>query len=226
MKIVAVLLAAGEGKRFGEKKQFIKLKGEPVFQYSINTVNKIDEITDIILVLPEEDLDRIKIFSFKNVKKLAGGKERQESVYNALNKIDNADIVIIHDTARPFATEDMFLDGIKNVKKGFDGSITAIKARDTIKKVEDNSVIETLDRNELYIVQTPQTFKFEILKKAHEKAKEDNFTGTDDSSLVEKMGGNITVNKGSVLNFKITTKEDLILANCLVGKGQKPKAPF
>ena len=226
MKIVCILLAAGEGKRFGEKKQFIKLKGEPVFQYSINTVNKIDEITDIVLVLPKEDLDRIKIFSFKNVKKIAGGKERQESVYNALNKIDNADIVIIHDTARPFATEDMFLEGIKNVKKGFDGSITAIKARDTIKKVEDNSVIETLDRNELYIVQTPQTFKFEILKKAHEKAKEDNFTGTDDSSLVEKMGGNITVNKGSVLNFKITTKEDLILANCLAGKGQKLKAPF
>ena len=226
MKIVAVLLAAGEGKRFGEKKQFIKLKGEPVFQYSINTVNKIDEITDIVLVLPKEDLDRIKIFSFKNVKKIAGGKERQESVYNALKEIDNADIIIVHDTARPFATENMFLDGIKNVKKGFDGSITAIKARDTIKKVEDNRVIETLDRNELYIVQTPQTFKFEILKKAHEKAKEDNFIGTDDSSLVERIGGNITVNKGSVLNFKITTKEDLILANCLAGKGQKPKAPF
>ena len=226
MKIVCILLAAGEGKRFGEKKQFIKLKGEPVFQYSINTVNKIDEITDIVLVLPKEDLDRIKIFSFKNVKKIAGGKERQESVYNALKEMEHADIVIVHDTARPFATEDMFLNGIKNVKKGFDGSITAINARDTIKKVEDNRVIETLDRNELYIVQTPQTFKFEILKKAHEKAKEDNFTGTDDSSLVEKMGGNITVNKGSVLNFKITTKEDLILANCLAGKGQKLKAPF
>ncbi len=226
MKIVAVLLAAGEGKRFGEKKQFIKLKGEPIFQYSINTVNKIDEITDIVLVLPKEDLERIKIFSFKNIKKVAGGKERQESVYNALKEIDNADIVIIHDTARPFATENMFLDGIKNIKKGFDGSITAINARDTIKKVKDSKVIETLNRNELYIVQTPQTFKFEILKKAHEKAKKDNFIGTDDASLVERIGGNVTVNRGSILNFKITTKEDLILANCLAGKGQKPKAPF
>lgn len=226
MKVVSILLAAGEGKRFGEKKQFIKLKGEPLFQYSLNTVNKIDEITDIILVLPQEDLERIKIFSFKNVKKAAGGKERQESVFNALKEIDNADIVIVHDTARPFATEDMFLDGIKNVKNGFDGSITAINARDTIKKVKDSKVIETLNRNELYIVQTPQTFKFEILKKAHEEAKENNFIGTDDASLVERIGGNVTVNKGSILNFKITTKEDLILANCLAGKGQKPKAPF
>jgi len=226
MKIVAILLAAGRGERFGDKKQFIKIKGEPLFQFSLNTVNKIDEITNIFLVLPEEDIEMVKIFSFKNVKKIKGGKERQESVYNALKEIDNADIVIIHDTARPFATEDMFLEGIKNVKKGFDGSITAIPARDTIKKVENHKILETLNRDELYIIQTPQTFKFEMLKKAHEKAIKDNFTGTDDSSLVERIGGNITVNKGSVLNFKITTKEDLILANCLAGRGQKPKAPF
>lgn len=221
MKIVAILLAAGQGKRFGEKKQFIKLKGEPLFQYSINTINKIDEITDVILVLPEEDIERIKIFSFKNIKKVIGGKERQDSVYNALQKISNADIVIVHDTARPFATEKMFLDGIKNIKKGFDGSITAIPSKDTIKKVKENKVIETLKRDELYIIQTPQTFKFDILKKAHEKAKQENFLGTDDSSLVERIGGNITINEGSILNFKITTKEDLILANCLLNKGPK-----
>lgn len=221
MKIVAILLAAGQGKRFGEKKQFIKLKGEPLFQYSINTINKIDEITDVILVLPEEDVERIKIFSFKNIKKVIGGKERQYSVYNALQEISNADIVIVHDTARPFATEKMFLDGIKNIKKGFDGSITAIPSKDTIKKVKENKVIETLKRDELYIIQTPQTFKFDILKKAHEKAKQENFLGTDDSSLVERIGGNITINEGSILNFKITTKEDLILANCLLNKGPK-----
>lgn len=221
MKIVAILLAAGQGKRFGEKKQFIKLKGEPLFQYSINTINKIDEITDVILVLPEEDIERIKIFSFKNIKKVIGGKERQDSVYNALQEISNADIVIVHDTARPFATEKMFLDGIKNIKKGFDGSITAIPSKDTIKKVKENKVIKTLKRDELYIIQTPQTFKFDILKKAHEKAKQENFLGTDDSSLVERIGGNITINEGSILNFKITTKEDLILANCLLNKGPK-----
>ena len=222
MKVTAVLLAAGKGSRIGEKKQFIKLKGEPVFQYSLNTVNKIDLITDIVLVLPEEDLERVKVFSFKPVKKVAGGKERQNSVYNALKEIDNTDIVVIHDTARPFATEKMFIDGINNVKKGWDGSITALKARDTIKKVKDRKVVQTLKREELYIIQTPQTFDFRKLKDAHEKALKEGLTGTDDSFLMEKSGYRITVNEGSVLNFKITTKEDLVLANCLA----KGKAPF
>ncbi|WP_457635547.1 2-C-methyl-D-erythritol 4-phosphate cytidylyltransferase [Persephonella sp.] len=216
MKVVAVLLAAGSGKRFGEKKQFVKLKGEPLFQYSINTVNKIDLITDLILVLPEEDMDRIKVFSFKNVLKVAGGKERQESVFNALKKIEDADIVVIHDTARPFATENMFLDGIKNLKNGWDGSITALRARDTIKEVKGNKVIKTLNRENLYIIQTPQTFIFSKLFDAHKKAKEKGVSGTDDSYLMEMEGYRITVNEGSVLNFKITTKEDILLANCLL----------
>ena len=215
MKIVAILLAAGSGKRFGEKKQFIKLKGEPLFQYSLNTVNKIDEISDIVLVLPPEDIDRIKVFSFKNVIKVAGGKERQDSVFNALQKIEKADIVIVHDTARPFATEKMFLDGIKNVKKGWDGSITALKARDTIKEVEDKQVRKTLNREKLYIIQTPQTFVYSKLLDAHNKVREKNVYGTDDAYLMEMVGYRVTVNQGSVLNFKITTKEDMILANCL-----------
>ncbi|NPA54270.1 MAG: 2-C-methyl-D-erythritol 4-phosphate cytidylyltransferase [Aquificae bacterium] len=218
MKIVAVLLAAGKGKRFGEKKQFIKLKGEPLFQYSLNTLNRLDVIDEIILVLPEEDLERINPPSFTPLKKVAGGEERQDSVYNALQYIDNADIVIIHDTARPFATEKMFLQSIENVKKGWDGSITAYKAKDTIKVVENDNVKETLDREKLYIVQTPQAFDFKKLKEAHEKAKKEGFFGTDDASLMEKAGYKITVNPGSILNFKITTKEDLILANCLVHK--------
>lgn len=216
MKVVAILLAAGSGKRFGEKKQFVKLKGEPLFQYSINTVNKIDLITDLILVLPEEDMDRIKVFSFKNVVKVAGGKERQESVFNALKKIEDADIVVIHDTARPFATEKMFLDSIKNVKNGWDGSITALRARDTIKEVKGNKVIKTLNRENLYIIQTPQTFIFSKLFDTHKKAKEKDIWGTDDSYLMEMEGYRITVNEGSTLNFKITTKEDILLANCLL----------
>jgi len=226
VKVVAVLLAGGSGKRFGEKKQFIKLKGEPLFQYSLNTVNKIDEITDIVLVLPKEDLDRIKVFSFKGVQKVAGGDERQDSVYKALQVVKGADVVVIHDTARPFATKEMYKEGIENVLRGYDASITAVPSRDTIKEVENGEVKKTLNREKLYVVQTPQTFKFEVLKEAHDFAKEKGILGTDDAYLVEKIGGKIAVNKGSVLNFKITTKEDLILANCLAGKGQKPQSPF
>ncbi len=225
MKIVSVLLAGGKGKRFGEKKQFIKINNEPLFQYSLNIVNKIDLINEIILVLPEEDIDRIKIFSFKPVKKVVGGKERQNSVYNALKEIGNADIVIIHDTARPLATEKMFIDGIENVKRGFDGSITAIPSRDTIKKYKNDLIEQTLDRNSLLIVQTPQTFRFDKLMEAHERALKDGIIGTDDSFLMERLGYKITYNLGSPLNFKITTKEDIILAKCLL-KDRNRKTPF
>ncbi len=222
MKITAVLLAAGKGNRFGEKKQFIKLKGEPLFQYSLNTLNKLDFIDNIVLVLPEEDVDRINPPSFTPIKKVVGGKERQFSVYNALKEIEDADIVIIHDSARPFATENMFFQSAENVKKGWDGSITAYKARDTIKKVKDKKVIETLNREELYIVQTPQAFDFKKLKEAHEKALKEGFLGTDDASVMEKYGYKVSVNPGSPLNIKITTKEDLVFANCLI----KNKSPF
>jgi 2-C-methyl-D-erythritol 4-phosphate cytidylyltransferase len=225
MKIVSVLLAGGKGKRFGEKKQFIKINNEPLFQYSLNIVNKIDLINEIVLVLPKDDLDRVKIFSFKPVKKVAGGEERQNSVYNALKEIGSADIVVIHDTARPLANESMFLDGIENVKKGFDGSITAIPARDTIKELNGNIIEKTLDRNKLLIVQTPQTFKFDKLVKAHKEAIKDGIIGTDDSYLMERLGYKITYNLGSPLNFKITTKEDINLAKCLL-KDKKRKSPF
>ncbi|NPA57779.1 MAG: 2-C-methyl-D-erythritol 4-phosphate cytidylyltransferase [Aquificae bacterium] len=218
MKVVALLLAGGLGRRFGEKKQFIKLKGEPLFQHSINTVNRIDLIDRIILVLPEEDLERIKVFSFKPVEKVAGGKERQDSVYNGLKAVKEADVVVIHDTARPFATEKMFVEGIKNVKNGWDGSITGIPARDTVKEVENGTVVKTLDRDRLFIVQTPQTFSYKKLLDAHHKAREKGILGTDDSYLMEKAGYRITTNRGSPLNFKITTREDLILAECLIRK--------
>jgi 2-C-methyl-D-erythritol 4-phosphate cytidylyltransferase len=215
MKISLILLAGGKGKRFGQKKQFLEINRKPVYQYSVDTANKIEEIEEIIFVLPEEDKDFIKIKTDKPVKFAEAGKERQFSVYNGLQKTD-ADIVIIHDTARPFATEKMFRESIENVKKGFDGSITAYKSRDTIKKVKDKKVINTLNREELFIIQTPQTFVYSKILKAHNYAIENNITGTDDSYLMEILGYNITVNEGSQLNLKLTYKEDLILANCIV----------
>jgi 2-C-methyl-D-erythritol 4-phosphate cytidylyltransferase len=221
MKIVSILLAAGKGKRFGEKKQFIKINGEPLFQYSLNVVNKLDFINEIYLVLPEEDIDRIKVFSFKTVKKVVGGEERQQSVYNALKEIKKADIVIIHDTARPLVSEKMFIDGVENIKKGYDGSITAIPSRDTIKEFDGRLIKKTLDRDKLLIVQTPQTFKFDKLLKAHDYALKNNILGTDDSYLMELMGYKITYNLGSILNFKITTKEDILLAKCFLDKKRK-----
>ncbi len=214
MKISVILLAGGKGKRFGQKKQFLELNYKPVYQFSIDTVNKIKEIDEIVFVISEEDKNSVKVKTDKKLKFANAGKERQFSVYNGLQKVEG-DIVIIHDTARPFATKKMFEESIKNVINGFDGSITAIKSRDTIKKVKQNKIIETLNREELYIIQTPQTFVYSKLLKAHIYAQKNNIIGTDDSYLMEILGYNITVNEGSFLNIKLTYKEDLELAKCI-----------
>ncbi len=218
MKVKGILLAAGQGKRFGGKKQFIKLNGKFLFEYSLETMEKIDELDEIIIVLPEEDMS-IPINSSKKIRKVPGGKERQFSVYNALKNIENADIVVIHDSARIFVSVKMFQNSIKNVASGYDGSVTAIKARDTIKEIDDKKILKTLDRNRLIIVQTPQAFDFKKLLKAHEFALEKGVIGTDDASLMELLDYNITYNEGSFLNFKITEKDDLILAKCLLKGG-------
>ncbi len=206
--IGCILLAAGKGNRFGYKKQFIEISGLKIFEYSLKTIEKIPEIDTVILVLPEEDLE-IDVRSKKKIIKVSGGKERQFSVYNGLKALDDCDIVVIHDSARPLANINMFLESIKNVKEGWDGSITAYKSPDTLKRVKEGNVLETLNREEIYIVQTPQTFKFKELLNVHEYALKENIIATDDSTLMEKLGYKITVNPGSFLNFKITYLDDL-----------------
>ncbi len=208
--IGCILLAAGKGNRFGYKKQFVEINGIKLFEYSLKTIEKISEIDTVVIVLPEEDLN-IDIKSKKKFIKVPGGKERQFSVYNGLKSLSDCDIVVIHDSARPLANVNMFLESIKNVKEGWDGSITAYKSPDTLKRVKDGKILETLNREEIYIVQTPQAFKFKELLKAHEYALKENIVATDDSALMEKLGYKITINLGSFLNFKITYLDDLNL---------------
>lgn len=215
--IGCILLAAGKGSRFGDKKQFLELGGKRILDYSIQTVESLPQIDKVIVVLPEDSID-VEIKMNKDFEKVVGGSERQYSVYNGLLYLKNCDVVVIHDTARPFASPKMFVDGIQNVKAGWDGSITAYKSRDTVKEVLNNKVIKTLDRESIYIVQTPQTFDYQKLLYAHKKALEENFIATDDSALMEREGFKITVNEGSFLNFKITYPEDLELANALLKK--------
>jgi len=214
--IKAIILASGKGSRFGEKKQFFKLNGKPLFEYSLEVIDNIENIDCIYLVLPEEDLDIKLPKTKKEVIKVSGGTERQFSVYNALQKIKDTEIITIHDAARPFAIKDYFVEGINNLKSGYDGSITAYKSRDTLKVVKENIVRQTLNREEIYIIQTPQTFDFDKLFYAHKKAIEDNILATDDSYLMERLGFKITINQGSPLNIKITTKEDITIAKCIL----------
>lgn len=210
MRVDCILLAAGSGKRFGGKKQFMEIKGKKVIEHSLSTIDKVKEIDRLFVVLPKEDMN-IEIELSKPFVKVEGGRERQDSVFNALKEIGDSDIVVIHDSARPFATPWMFKQAIENVKNGCDGSITAYKAIDTIKKVKDGVVVETLNREEIYIVQTPQAFDFKKVMQAHLYAKEKGILGTDDAYLMEILGFKVCVNPGAFFNFKITLPEDLNL---------------
>lgn len=221
MRVDCILLAAGSGRRFGGKKQFLDIDGKRIIDYSLRVIEKVDLIQRLVVVLPQEELE-VEIKVNKQLIRVKGGKERQESVYNGLMALKSSDIVVIHDAARPFATPKMFKDSIDRVKEGCDGSITAYRAVDTIKRVVGDVVIETLDRSQIFIVQTPQTFIYEKLLKAHQYAISKGIFGTDDAYLMEVMGYKVCVNQGSFLNFKITSRDDFQLAQRLVRDGFLP----
>ena len=207
--ISLLLLAGGSGKRFGKKKQFVELLGKPVYLYSLEKT--LDLFDEILLVLPDEDLERVNVP--KKVKKVKGGKERQDSVFNALIEA-NGDVVVIHDCARPFASVDMFLK--VSELGGYDGKITAIPVRDTLKLVADAYVVKTIDRSNLWQAQTPQGFKRKVLLEAHFRARNEGFFATDDAMLLEHYGYKVGVAEGSPLNIKLTYPEDLHYAECLL----------
>jgi len=214
--IIAIVPSAGIGRRFGKEKVFIPLMGEPLIYWSINVLHQIDEIVEIIPVLREEQQKEwIKIVEegeFKKIKKIAsGGKERQESVYNALMMIDLTDsFVMIHDGARPLVSKELLKRIINAMDEEIDGVIPVIPVKDTIKEINNGIVVRTLKRDALVSVQTPQLFRFKTLKNAYIKYKEEFFT--DDASVVEKYGGKIKVIPGEYKNIKITTPEDIIIA--------------
>lgn len=206
--ISLILLSAGEGKMFGEKKQFRKFLGKPLFMHSLEkTLGKFDEI---ILVLPPEDMERWPLP--QGVKKVQGGKERQDSVFNALLEA-NGEVVVIHDCARPFASLDLFFK-VSNLGE-YQGKIPAIPVRDTIKRVLHGIVIETVDRSNLWLSQTPQGFDRKVLLECHFKGRNEGFFATDDAMLLEHYGYKVGIVQGEATNIKITYQEDMVLAEAI-----------
>ncbi len=197
-----VILAAGEGKRIGVRKQFVEIGGKPLFMYSLEKALKLFD--EVILVLPEDVLEKTPVP--EGVKKVKGGKERQDSVLNAILETE-ADIVVIHDSARPLASERMFSE-VANLGS-WDGKIVAVPARDTIKEVSGDSVLKTLDRSHIWMSQTPQAFKRKVLIECHFRARNEGFYGTDDASLLERYGYKVGIVMGSYWNVKVTYREDL-----------------
>uniref|UniRef100_A0A7C5WYW7 2-C-methyl-D-erythritol 4-phosphate cytidylyltransferase n=1 Tax=Thermocrinis ruber TaxID=75906 RepID=A0A7C5WYW7_9AQUI len=209
MKRSVILLAGGEGSRFGTKKQYILLGGKPLYMHSLEKV--LDLFEEVILVLPEEDLQKIKVPP--KVKKVAGGKERQDSVFEGILEAEG-DIVIVHDCARPFASRELFL---KVSELGdFEGKICALPVRDTLKQVSEGMVIRTIDRTGLWHSQTPQAFLRKVLLECHFRARSEGFFATDDAMLLERYGYRVGVVMGEPTNIKITYPEDLALAQRLL----------
>ncbi|MEN8210465.1 MAG: 2-C-methyl-D-erythritol 4-phosphate cytidylyltransferase [Thermodesulfobacteriota bacterium] len=235
-KNFAIIVAAGKGLRMGAetKKQYLCLDETPILTHTIMAFDRCDYIHEIILVIPENDKhycrqNIIDPFVFtKNIHIVKGGKKREDSVSNGLKmvceNIESLDktIVMIHDGVRPFVDDTI-------IKKCIDGAIQygacipAVKVTDTIKQVSSDREInsgffiqKTINRESLYSAQTPQTFKLELILKAFDHAKKNGFSGTDDASLIEYSGHNVYIEKGSKINIKITTPEDLVLGEYLL----------
>ena len=221
--ISAIVLAGGRGKRmnYHKSKQFIEIKGKPVLVYTLEKFIYNKSIDEVILVLPEDEVDYCKKevlqrYSLKVDRIVIGGKERQDSVFNALEAMEKADIVLIHDGARPFISEKIIEEGIKYANI-YGAAAPGVTPKDTIKiKNEDNISVDTPDRNMLVAVQTPQCFKYDEIYQCHRKIKEENAIVTDDTSVVERYGHKVYLYEGDYTNIKITTPEDLILAERLI----------
>lgn len=223
--VSVIIAAAGMSNRMGSKinKQFIAINGKPILAHTIEKFEKCRYIDEIILVAKEEEIEYcrkeiIKKYRFKKVSNvIRGGKERHDSIYNGILALnENTDIVLTHDGARPFVKNKNIEDGIEGVME-YGACIIGVPVTDTIKSVgKDNTIKETPERSLLWAAQTPQCFLKDILIKSYDKAMKDNFLGTDDSSIVERMGYDVRMIMGSYENIKITTPEDIVLAESLL----------
>lgn len=228
--VSAVIVAGGRGSRMGQpiNKQFIKIGNREVLARTIKEFQNMDEIAQIIVVCAKDEIyycteNIIVKYGFnKTVKVVSGGESRQESVFNGLNGCSSdTDIVVIHDGARPFVTDEIIRESIKCARE-YGACTAAIPVKDTIKRVgEDKYSIETPAREGLYAIQTPQTFKYNLIMEAHRQARDKMLSATDDTALAENMGIRVKIIDGSSTNIKITTKEDLIFANAILkNKGE------
>ena len=212
-----VIVSAGRGSRMKAdiNKQFLKLQNKEVIAHTIDKFYNNENIGELIVVVREDEAEFFKIniiekYGYKNIKIAFGGSERQDSVYNGLKMVDeNCKIVLIHDGARPFVNNETIDSAIESAKEN-KCVIVGVPVKDTIKVIdENNNVCDTPDRSTLWSIQTPQVFDYSLIMKAHEKAREDNYYGTDDSMLMEYFGQKVKVVEGSYNNIKITTPEDL-----------------
>ena len=221
---IAIIAAAGAGTRMGSDrpKQFLLLAGTPVIVHTLRAFEQCDSINEVIVVLPAEEsagfLSMAGKFGLRKVARVVpGGATRADSVKRGLMSIRSAtaEIVAVHDGVRPFVTVDEITQTVAAAQT--DGAaILVAPVTDTIKQVSDQAVVKTLDRTGLRRALTPQCFRYELLKEAYQRADVNDPSLTDESALVEQLGHRVTVVEGSARNIKITTAEDLVVAEALL----------
>ena len=220
-----IVVAAGKGTRMKMDidKQFLLLRDKPILVYALEAISNSKYIEEIVLVTGPDSVDYckeqiVKKYGLNKVTKIIqGGEQRQDSVYHGLCALgQDTDIVVIHDGVRPFVSPADVDRTIEEARKQ-KACVLGVKSKDTIKICDENGfILDTPARDQVWNIQTPQVFYFELIQKAHEKARQRNFVGTDDAMLVERMGGKVKVVEGSYDNIKITTKEDLLVAESIL----------
>jgi 2-C-methyl-D-erythritol 4-phosphate cytidylyltransferase len=238
MKVIAIIPAAGlgtrmapGGKRAQPSKQFFEINGAPILIHTLRVFARNRQVSQIVVALRKNEMERFRAQLEKE--KLApktviveGGEHRQESVANALASLKAAkdDIVLVHDAVRPFVDDEIIGNVVREVEK-HGAAIAGVPAVDTIKQVERAAegalITSTIPRERVVQAQTPQGFRYELIRKAFDSAAADGFIGTDEASLVERLGEDVWVVMGSARNIKITTPSDLELAEFLLAQAAR-----
>ena len=217
-KTYVIVAAAGRSLRFGADKQSAFIKGKTVLDRVLESLQQHREVDEIILVLNKQRSGHGQYSRYPKVKKIVqGGMRRQDSVTAGFKEVgtDPENVVLIHDGARPLVKEDLVSRVIK-AARDTGAVVPVLPMQDTVKTVKENAVEKTLERSRLYRCQTPQGFRYSVLRPALEKAVKDGYYGTDEASLVERTGGRVTVVPGDHTNIKITFPEDIYIAEVFI----------
>ena len=208
-----------------KNKPYLLLAGKPIVFHALREFEACPSIDGIVLVVEKHEIDHarssiVEAFGCRKVLSIvAGGQKRQDSVWEGIKSLKGGcELVMVHDGVRPFISQGLLQKAVDSTRKT-GATVVAVPVKDTIKVASpEKKVLKTLDRETLWAVQTPQTFNHDLLKRAHEEARKDGFYGTDDASLVERIGVPVSIIEGSYENIKITTPEDLVLAEALLQK--------
>ncbi|MDM5335564.1 2-C-methyl-D-erythritol 4-phosphate cytidylyltransferase [Ureibacillus composti] len=222
MHYEVVLPAAGSGKRMGagKNKLFLLLANKPILIHTLEVFQKDGNCTGIWLAVKPEERDYIQQlleeYRITKVKGLpSGGDERQHSVHSCIKEMNQVEIVLVHDAARPFITTPV-IEKLVLAAKEKGAAIAGVRAKDTMKKVTDGIIVETVDRDNLWSIQTPQAFQFDLIKEAEDVAEKVGFLGTDEAMLVERLGHQVHIVESTYENVKITTKEDILFGEAII----------